>query len=333
MITRLRTPWSVLVIVALALAMLPLLLVAEENGEAPRAAPSAGTAKFSLDRWRAAREEFQDALRGTSPAEKVEKLEAFQAKYPDYEYASSMKLLMAEARVESGHYDPEDVTQTLLEGLPMGQGWGGCDNVVYWAKSYAVNDKLPVENAWRVLEAAKAWGTGQAAKKQAETQPPWSEYSRRRCEYNATLAEGEILLAEGNAAGALPLLRHAESSAFLAGNDLLLMDEKGATRGLLPTGDSADLDLALAKAYARTGNAREAREHLTRLNLYGWDAERKKDVQAISRKAGWNQPAGREWTTEPVQATPFEFKDLAGKKVKYSDYRGKVILLNFWETT
>ena len=112
-----------------------------------------------------------------------------------------------------------------------------------------------------------------------------------------------------------------------------MVDEKGSTRGLLPTGESADLDLALAKAYTRTGVPAEAREHLARLSIYGWDAQRQKDVQAISMKAGWKQPAGKEWTTEPIQAGPFEFKDLAGKKVKYSDYRGKVILLNFWSTT
>jgi hypothetical protein len=336
MTTHLRARCSALAIVTFVFTMIPVLLPAGENGKARPAAPAAGTSRFSLDEWRAEREAFRDALDAQSSAEKVEKLQAFQAKYPNYEYARSLKLMIADAQVESGQYDPEAVTRTLIEGLDM-PGWGGCSNVIYWAQRYAVKNQLSLENARRVLEAAKESPrrdprrTGK--KKAVGPEGPWEEYERRRCDYGASLAEGEILLARGDAAGALPVLQRAENRAFLAGNDLLMVDEKGENRGVLLTGESDALDLALAKAYTRTGDLPAAREHLARLSFHAWDAEYRKDVQTVSKELGWKQPAGREWTTDPVQAAPFEFKDLEGKRVKYDDYRGKVILLNFWSTT
>jgi len=44
------------------------------------------------------------------------------------------------------------------------------------------------------------------------------------------------------------------------------------------------------------------------------------------------QPAHVEAKTERKPAAPFTLKDGKGKDVKLSDYKGKVVLLNFWAT-
>jgi hypothetical protein len=268
-------------------------------------------------------------------AEKIAKLEAFLTRHPDWEYGSSLKMVIADAHVELGHYDPELVTRILLEALAM-PGGGGCDEAIWRVERYSLKNQFPLPNARLVLKAARQKlfrDRRERAKKGSEVQRIWEEYALKQCEYRVPLVEGEILLERGDATGALPLLRQAETRGFLMGNDLLMVDEKGASRGVLPTGELDTLDLALAKAYAHIGNLPAARNHLARLSLHSWAADYQSDLQAIFKEVGWHQPTGREWTADPVQAGSFEFKDLEGKKVRYDDYRGKVVLLNFWATT
>jgi peroxiredoxin len=51
--------------------------------------------------------------------------------------------------------------------------------------------------------------------------------------------------------------------------------------------------------------------------------------------ATMNLPAAMAIDTSPAvgnYAPPFELKDLSGKTIRLSDYKGKLILLNFWST-
>lgn len=51
--------------------------------------------------------------------------------------------------------------------------------------------------------------------------------------------------------------------------------------------------------------------------------------------AAMNVPAAMAIDTAPAlgnYAPPFELQDLSGKTIRLSDYRGKVVLLNFWST-
>ena len=56
---------------------------------------------------------------------------------------------------------------------------------------------------------------------------------------------------------------------------------------------------------------------------------------SFSVNADWKQPALSHNLTvvnKTVAATNFELQDMDEENVKFSDYRGKVVLLNFWAT-
>ncbi|HEX8088750.1 MAG TPA: TlpA disulfide reductase family protein, partial [Blastocatellia bacterium] len=45
-----------------------------------------------------------------------------------------------------------------------------------------------------------------------------------------------------------------------------------------------------------------------------------------------NQAANQDTDGEPIFAPAFSLKDLSGRRVRPGDYRGKVLLINFWAT-
>ena len=58
-------------------------------------------------------------------------------------------------------------------------------------------------------------------------------------------------------------------------------------------------------------------------------------MASFSVNADWKQPALSHNLTvvnKTVAATNFELQDMDEENVKFSDYRGKVVLLNFWAT-
>ncbi len=55
-------------------------------------------------------------------------------------------------------------------------------------------------------------------------------------------------------------------------------------------------------------------------------------LAAVSGLAGCGEPAGDELLPEAINAPDFELDNFAGGKTRLSDYRGKVVLLNFWAT-
>ena len=62
--------------------------------------------------------------------------------------------------------------------------------------------------------------------------------------------------------------------------------------------------------------------------VWGSQDDRKKETPAIKNLLSklQMQPLGR------IEAPGFTLKNLAGNNVKLSDFRGKVILMNFWTT-
>ncbi|MCI0410737.1 MAG: hypothetical protein L0191_19620, partial [Acidobacteria bacterium] len=145
--------------------------------------------------------------------------------------------------------------------------------------------------------------------------------------------QGKLLMVRGNAAGAIPILREAEFKGVRLGIDLLSMDERDRPGGPFPTGRLDELRLNLAMAYETTGDRQAARRELSRVlgsQLGESDRER---TRALGARLGVEPPPGVEVQAPLTRASDLALTDLSGRKHRLRDYRGRVVVLNFWSTT
>jgi len=153
----------------------------------------------------------------------------------------------------------------------------------------------------------------------------------------ASIAEARILLARQDAAGAIRKLLEAEAADARVGATLLpLVDARGRVVRTLPNGErSSDrLNLTLAAAYTKIGKRSEAIARLDRVQDFvpGQYPDVGPEVEALHRELSVPAPEGWVVRAPPVKAEDFHLKDLRGRSVALSDFRGSVVLTMFWST-
>jgi Flp pilus assembly protein TadD len=94
----------------------------------------------------------------------------------------------------------------------------------------------------------------------------------------------------------------------------------------------------LARAHAMGGDKDKALEIFTDLLVSQEDPGMRAEAEALLKARGGDLEAFREEIRrrrlEAARAAPdFTLKDLEGKEISLSDFRGKVVLLNFWHPT
>lgn len=98
----------------------------------------------------------------------------------------------------------------------------------------------------------------------------------------------------------------------------------------------APLNLALAEAQAGTGNVQQAFDTLAAAWIKAPNPELKTGLLKYGSRLGKsaeqvNHALWQKWTANAKEMKPFELKNAVdGKKVKLSDFRGRVILVSFW---
>jgi tetratricopeptide (TPR) repeat protein len=94
----------------------------------------------------------------------------------------------------------------------------------------------------------------------------------------------------------------------------------------------------LAQAYGKAGQPKKAVETYSELLIPAEEPEYRTRIEALAKAAG--EPAKavfqridkiREANAKPAAA--FGLKDYAGKEIKLADFKGQVVLLNFWHPT
>lgn len=94
----------------------------------------------------------------------------------------------------------------------------------------------------------------------------------------------------------------------------------------------------LGQAYEKAGMKREARDLYLDFLVRGVDSEKKARFVELSQELDGSADAALTRLAEArraaaVPAADFTLKDYDGKPVSLSDYRGKVVMLNFWHPT
>ena len=307
------------------------------SGSSPRA-PASG--RMSLDAWRTLKKAADDAVNSPGGPERIAKCEAFLTEHPDYPEPQGILGTLYRDYLDTGSYDPAHVADLFEKQMRKYMeesdeyALAGASTV---ERLYLGSD-LPAGSAQRLLD----WNREVLERKRREIDQgpdPWARTrDRQEISFHAfrlQLVEGRLLLARGDAAGALKKLREAEGSLRQAGRTILLRDSLGKERPPLPADSSGDeqLNLSMAAAYSRLGDRAAALERLGRVRgAEGPSREFVSTLHRLREELGVPPPPTSQVRGDPVPAPDFSLEDLDGRTVRLSDYQGKVVLLMVWTT-
>src|SRR5262245_10657370 len=295
--------------------------------------------RWSMAKWREAREEAEAATNAPMGEKRIRRCEAFLEKYPDYPERETVVRQLVDAYLVK---DKGKLDFTRLDGLlqQMADGSTGYYRPQILLDSYYFENDFPPEMAERMAarnREALALDRKSIAFESDPRRRRELERSMQAREVSASIAEGRILLAKRDYAGAIRELRAAEAADAQAGSvSLTLVDSQGGVAATLPNGTpfSDRLNLALATSYARTGKREEAIARLdhTRGFLESFYPDINDGVEALRKELAMPSTEARVVRSDPKLSGDFRFKDLQGREVALSDFRGRVVLTMFWST-
>ena len=320
---------TVTVVIGLALGALP------GPGAAPARAPTESQQKqLSLDEWRQRHQDYLAAFRETDPRTRVELLEKYLRAYPDSAQRPAVLQMLATSMLQTGKYDPGRVESLLKEISESPRV--SCSSLKSVLQTYVDHSELSLSGARTVLQRADAMLARD--RREAKTLTPKSRrqgatHYLEACEQSILALHGKLLLVRDDAAAALPILREAESKGVRLGIDLFPIDERGRTGGPLPTGRLDDLRLSVAVASERTGDPPSARQELSLVLGSRLSESERKQARDLLASLGVEPDPPVEVQAPLSRAPGLTLADLSGRKHRLRDYRGQVIVLNFWSTT
>lgn len=303
------------------------------------AAPGTGSSK-TLEAWQQMKKIAQDALEAPRGPERIAKCEAFLKEHPDYPEPQGILSILALDYLETGDYDPGRVAQ-LYEAM-VKRELEESDELASVAagvvERFYLKYGLPTQSARRLLR----WNREAVERRRRAVEEASESVTRRRDlqgldseSRRISLLEGRVLLASGDATGAVKELQGTEEKFKESGAFMVLRDSRGEPKSRLPADVSGIdwLNLSLATAYHRLGNRAAALDRLGRIT---GAAAIRGDFAATLRKLRNDMkippPKVVEVRADPTPAPDFSLKDLDGKIVSLSDFRGKVVAIMTWAT-
>ncbi|HEU5182507.1 MAG TPA: hypothetical protein VFW45_17100 [Candidatus Polarisedimenticolia bacterium] len=295
--------------------------------------------RWSMEKWRDAHEEAEAAMLAPMGDKRIARCEAFLQKYPDYPEPEVVLRELIDAILEKdrGKLDYARLNGLLQRMLSRPSQYYTPDFVLDW---YYLKHSFPPEMAEpavaRVRQAIdrdrKALALESDPRKRREAQ---GRLDKR--EFNLSIAEGRILIARHEYAAAIRKLLEAEAADSGIGSaGLTLVAPRGVVSASLPNGTIASdrLNLALAAAYAGTGKRAEAMVRLERVRNFSaqFYPDVGEGIEAVRKELSLQPPEPREVRSDPKPSRDFRFKDLQGRQVALSDFRGRVVLAMFWST-
>ncbi len=300
-----------------------------ESGQAP-------PLRWSMEKWRDAMEEVEMATSAPRGDTRIARCTAFLEKYPDYPYADEVVLALVNAKIDKGNLDFSEL-HGWLQRLTYGNHASGLAPD-YLLESYYLKYGFPVEMAERVARQARECLATDLKEIDSEPSPKRREQALREWQVRQSglsLSEARILLRRRDYEGALRRLQELEREDSRVGDlSLALIDPRGQVAGWLPKGSlvSDRFNLSFAIALARSGRRDQAAARLDRVRDFTRDPEIGREAEALRKEIGSTARTSREIRAAPAPATDFHLKDLQGREVALSDFRGRVVLVMFWST-
>lgn len=308
-----------------------------ESSEAPVQPASAqlnDTPPMSLDAWRKIKDEGESATRVKDLGDRIAQCKAFVAKHGAHKETTQVLTALADAILENGEYDGSELSSFIEQRCASDED--AADLPVELVREYHVKHNLPLDSALRLLKEArtrinKEWDedvTHESDDKAAKRSALYLSYRR----IQTYILEGRVQLQHEDAKAAMAALDRARAASESFPSDIVMVGANGKTQGTLGSGLLDDLHVLTAAALLKLDRKEDARKAFSRSVGFVNDVQMR-ELYANTRKAlGLTSPGEKEITAEAVAAQNFELKNLEGKSVKLSDYRGKVVLMTFWAT-
>lgn len=300
----------------------------------PQGKPDGSVAQLTLDEWRALRKLVQEVASTTPGPERIARCEAFLKEHPDDPSSSIILDSLLVDKLMTPGFDPNDATD-LLEKMAASRASGYGEQELYVVQEYCLPYHFPIASCQAILgRSRKAFEASRRLEKRDEVSSLWGR-SVAAIECQLLLEEGRVLLEAGDSSGALQKLLQSEACRERDGSLVSLRDSRGGGAQFFPTpsGDANWLNLSLAEAYARSGKNGEAVERLRWIQGTG-EPERgfRARLHELEAQLKVTPVEMTEFRGEAVPAPDFELEDLEGKKVRLSDFSGKVVLVLIWDT-
>ena len=291
------------------------------------------SAPMKLDAWRSVQAEGKAAVRIENLDERIAKCRAFVEEHGDHQEVGPVLEALTDALVEKGGYDKADLGK-LVEHRAAADDDNAALPIELVRKYHAKHD-LPVDSATRLLELSRTRikrEFREAALEKDESRRERRELALRYRRADSYIAEGRLHLAHGDAKEALASLEKAELHAEKFPRGIAVFDAEGKQTDTLAAGSMDSLPILKAAALRGLGKKDAAKQTMRGALGFGGDPEVQKLYDDNREQLGL--VSKREFTvkSEALPAQNFKLKDIAGKKVALTDYRGKVVLIAFWAT-
>ncbi|MGH1342418.1 MAG: redoxin domain-containing protein [Nannocystales bacterium] len=302
----------------------------ETNPDAPVAVVN-DAPPMRLEDWRKVQKDGESASKAPELTQRIEQCKRFIASNEGHHAAGDVLEALTDAMVEQGNYDAAELARFVEMRCKTDED--ATRLPVELVREYHVKHGLPIDSALRMLDEARArldrdWDQDVDAEKddaKKRRAAMWIDYQRMQ----TYVLEGRIHLDHESPTAALSALDRAAKAALNVPSGVML---SGETTQTLPTGMQDKLHLLRAAALHQQGRTDEAKAAFADTVGFISDVKLRELYDKTKQDLGLDSKSARLVTAEAQLAQDFALKDLSGKTVKLSDYRGKVVIMTFWAT-
>ena len=283
-----------------------------------------------LAKWREIKQAGEAAAQLTGDA-RIEQCREFARQHPEHQVNVVVLEALADALIEKGGFDVAELVghvAALARLKPQAKA------PIELVERYHLKHRLPTAAGLALLELARERLAQEERELALIDDEHWREASARRIAHERArtqVAEARLHLHDGAIDRGLQAVArgHAETDKLV--KDIALVDAAGTSRGTLAAGVLEELHVLEAELRHQMGDDAAARVALARaLGVVG-DVELRATYERLRGALGLGG-ADRIVTAAAQPAQDFALKDLQGKTVRLSDYRGKVVLVTFFAT-
>lgn len=302
----------------------------ETNADAPVAALN-DAPPMRLEDWRKVQKDGESASKTPELTQRIEQCKRFIAANEGHHATGDVLESLTDAMVEQGNFDAAELARFVEMRCKTDED--ATRLPVELVREYHVKHGLPIDSALRMLDEARArldrdWDQDVEAEKddaKKRRSAMWIDYQRMQ----TYVLEGRIHLDHESPTAALSALDRAAKAALNVPSGVML---RGKTTQTLPTGMQDKLHLLRAASLHQLGRTDEAKAAFADTVGFISDVQLRELYDKTKKDLGLDSKSARLVTAQAQLAQDFALKDLSGKTVKLSDYRGKVVIMTFWAT-